>query len=158
MKNAVIPGSFDPVTRGHADLFARAAAVFDRVTVALWQNPDKKASRFEKEERLAMLHAVCEKYPNVTVDCGQGLVAEYCKAHDAVLCKGLRGAQDLEYESVMVQYNRELEGVETVFLVTDPALANISSTAVRELLDYGRDPSPYLPPESAALCIEFARK
>lgn len=141
----VFPGSFDPVTNGHMDIFARAAAIADYLYVVAEENTQKKYL-FSREERLAMLRAACAPFANVQVDAFSGLTVDYCQkmGADAIL-RGLRSSADYLYERDIAAYNRDLAGVETLFLQAQGADAHISSSGVRELLRFGRDVRDYVP-------------
>lgn len=149
MKSAMICGSFDPVTRGHADLVRRAAALFDRVYVVLLHNGDK-GGLFPWEDRLDFLRAAFAACPNVAVE-GSRETAVACARRLGVTCilRGVRGAADLAYEADMAALNRTAGGPETLFLPTDPALSFISSHAVREFLACGLPAEALLSPEVA---------
>ena len=150
MTHAVCPGSFDPPTLGHLDVFGRAAGLFDRVTVAVLINPDKKGL-FSVDERLALLRECTAQWPNVTVDSFHGLLVDYCRTNGiAAIVKGLRGAADFDYELQMAQMNHGLTGVDTLFLATDPALAYVSSSLVKQVASYGGDVAHLLPDVVAA--------
>ena len=142
----VYPGSFDPVTIGHVDLIARAAKIFPHVIVAVLHNPDK-LGKFATEERIAMLTKACEHIPNVSIDSFGGLLVDYmrkCKA-DVVL-RGLRAVTDFENEFQMAQINRQIAPeIETLFLMTSPNYAYISSSAVRQIASFGGDVSTLVP-------------
>ena len=142
---AVVPGSFDPVTVGHLDLISRAVRLIGSATVLIMQNPYKGQGFLPVEKRLEMLRFAVRELPAVSVAAYDGLLADYCAAHHGVLVKGARTASDFEYEASMASINRSVSGVETVILPADPSLSFISSTMVRELIRYGKDPSPYLP-------------
>ena len=121
MRRAVCPGSFDPVTNGHVDVINRAAGLYDELVVAVLVNPGK-AGLFSVDERMELLRDAVADLPNVVVDSFQGLLVDYCRAHDIpVIVKGLRAVSDFEYELQMAQMNRELAAVETLFVPTAPA-------------------------------------
>jgi len=146
MTHAVCPGSFDPPTVGHLDIFGRVAALFDRVTVAVLVNPAKKGL-FQVDERLQMLREITAGWPNVTVDTFSGLLVDYCSAQGiGVIVKGLRAVSDFDYELQMAQMNAGLTQVETVFLPTAPGYSFISSSLVKQVATYGGDVSHLLPP------------
>lgn len=146
MSHVLIPGSFDPPTRGHEALVRRACGIFDRVTVGLFVNPDKEYL-FSEEERLAFLHAICDKYPNVSVISDRGMVADYARAHAVdALCKGIRNEADLAYENEMAKYNLA-HGVPTLYLYAETGTTDVSSTAVREALAQGKEARDLLSPE-----------
>jgi pantetheine-phosphate adenylyltransferase len=145
VRKAVCPGSFDPVTNGHLDVFARAAAVFDEVTVAVLINKTK-SSLFTVDERIEMLREVVAPYPNVVVDSFHGLLVDYCSDRGIpVIVKGLRGFGDVDYELQMSQMNRRLTGVETMFVSTNPLYGYLSSSLVKEVATYGGDVSGLVP-------------
>ena len=145
-KRCVFPGSFDPITIGHLDLIERAAGLFDEVIVAVLHNP-AKTGRFTTEKRLELLRKACAHVPNVTFDSFEGLLVDYMHTKGIrIVLRGLRGAKDLESESQMAQLNHQMApDVETLFLITDPAHAHISSSAVREIGMFGGDTTPYVP-------------
>ena len=145
MRRAVCPGSFDPVTNGHVDVITRAAALYDELVVAVLVNPGK-AGLFSVEERMAMLRDAVADVPNVTVDSFQGLLVDYCRAKDIpVIVKGLRAVSDFEYELQMAQMNRELAGVETLFVPTAPQVGHLSSSLVKQIATFGGDVSGLVP-------------
>ncbi|HYN73102.1 MAG TPA: pantetheine-phosphate adenylyltransferase [Nakamurella sp.] len=150
MTHAVCPGSFDPPTLGHLDVIGRAAGLFDRVTVAVLVNPDKKGL-FAVEERLELLRAVTGVWPNVDVDSFHGLLVDYCAAAGiGAIVKGLRAVSDFDYELQMAQMNHGLTGVDTLFLPTSPAYSFVSSSLVKQVAAYGGDVSHLLPDVVAA--------
>lgn len=149
MRRAVCPGSFDPVTNGHLDIFVRAATLFDEVVVAVGVNKAKSASSgrlFTSEERLEMLAQVTTHLPNVRTAGFTGLIVDFCRDIDAVaIVKGLRGGSDYEYELQMAQMNSHLTDVETVFIPTAPEYGFVSSSLVKEVAAYGGDVSALVP-------------
>ena len=146
---AVVPGSFDPVTLGHLDVIGRAAGIFDRVHVLVVHNPAKTAllpiaqrvSLIEQAIRDAGLPA------SITVTSWSvGLLVDYCTEVGAsVIVKGIRSQVDVAYETPMAIVNRDLAGVETVFMLPNPAHAHVSSSLVRQVAALGGDVSPYVP-------------
>ncbi|MEJ4099918.1 pantetheine-phosphate adenylyltransferase [Corynebacterium mastitidis] len=147
---AVCPGSFDPVTMGHVDIFERAAAQFDEVTVLVTANPHKSSGLFSVEERKGLIARAVAHLGNVRVDHWGGLLVDYTTAHRVTaLVKGLRSSLDYEYELPMAQMNRRLSGVDTFFLLTDEKYGYISSTLCKEVARYGGDISGLLPPHVA---------
>ena len=145
MRRAVCPGSFDPVTNGHVDVIARAAGLYDELIVAVLVNPGK-AGLFTVEERMELLRDAVAATPNVRVDSFQGLLVDYCRAHDVpVIVKGLRAVSDFEYELQMAQMNRELAGVETLFVPTAPQVGHLSSSLVKQIAQFGGDVSSLVP-------------
>jgi pantetheine-phosphate adenylyltransferase len=146
MTRAVCPGSFDPVTNGHLDIFRRAAAIFDELVIATGTNPSK-SRLFDPDERMEMLSAVCAELPNVRVMGFTGLIVDFCREIDAqAIVKGLRGGNDYEYELPMAQMNAHLTGVETVFIPTNASLGYVSSSLVKEVASLGGDVSALVPP------------
>lgn len=148
MRRAVCPGSFDPVTNGHLDIFGRAAALFDEVVVAVGVNKSKASSSrlFTADERMEMLADAVSTWPNVKVQGFTGLVTDFCRAIGAqAIVKGLRGSGDYDYELQMAQMNAHLTEVETVFLMTDPSMSFVSSSLVKEVASFGGDVSGLVP-------------
>ena len=147
---AVVPGSFDPVTLGHLDVIRRAAAIFDEVHVLVVHNPNKHAM-LPISERMHLLQKAIDEdegiSANITVaSWSMGLLVDYCTEVGAkVLVKGLRSQIDVAYETPMVLMNRSLAGVETVFLLPEPAHSHVSSSLVRQVAALGGDVSDYVP-------------
>ncbi|MEM8526803.1 MAG: pantetheine-phosphate adenylyltransferase [Bacteroidota bacterium] len=148
MKIAVFPGSFDPITSGHVDLVRRALPLFDEVIIAIGINSQKKYL-FSLEQRMAWLEKVFADEPKVKVGSFQRLTAHYCKEIGAkYLIRGLRNASDFDYEKTISQLNHIVgEGIETIFLISQPEYSHISSTIVREIIKGGGDASMFLPQE-----------
>jgi pantetheine-phosphate adenylyltransferase len=145
MSRAVFPGTFDPPTNGHLDVIARAAAAFDEVIVATGVN-ESKSRLFSVAERVAMLTEIAEPFGNVRVGTFDGLLVEYCRTEGAgVIVKGLR-AGDFDYELKMAQINREMTGVDTLFLPTSPQNSFISSSRIKEIARLGGPVADFLPP------------
>src|SRR5581483_3865809 len=134
MAIAVYPGSFDPVTLGHLDLIQRACRMFDRVIVAVSNNPSKKHT-FSVDERLSMLENAVRDLPQAEVDTFSGLLVDYLKTKKAtIVIRGLRAVSDLDYEFQMASMNRRLfSKVETVFLMPDEQYTYLSSSMVKEV-------------------------
>ena len=146
MRRAVCPGSFDPVTHGHLDIIGRASRLYDEVIVAVLINKTK-SSLFTVEERMEMLTAVTADYGNVRVDAFEGLLVDYCRAHNVpAVVKGLRAVSDFDYELQMAQMNQRLSGIDTFFLSTSPQYSFLSSSLVKEVAKYGGDVSTMVPP------------
>ena len=147
MRKAVCPGSFDPVTNGHLDIIARAASLFDEVTVAVLINK-KKSSLFTVAERIEMLQAATAEHTNVVVDSFHGLLVDFCQERQiSAIVKGLRAMTDFDYELQMAQMNHGLTGVETLFISTNPLYSYLSSSLVKEVATYGGDVQGLLPDE-----------
>ena len=149
MKIAVCPGSFDPITVGHMDLAARAAAIFDKVILCVMVNGEKH-HMFSLDERLELARAAAAGLPGVEAAACGGLLADFAREHGAcALVKGVRGGADLDWESQMAQINRDLcPGLDTIFFPARPEHLHISSTLVREMLRYDRSLAAYIPPET----------
>jgi pantetheine-phosphate adenylyltransferase len=146
VRRVVCPGSFDPVTNGHLDVITRAANLHDEVVVAVFQN-SSKTPLFTIDERVELLRAATSKIPNVRVDKFEGLTVDYCKANDiTAIVKGLRAVTDFDYEMQMAQMNYNQAGVETLFVVTNPLWAFLSSSLVKDFAKFGGDVSGLVPP------------
>jgi len=147
MRVAVYPGSFDPVTYGHLDIIERGAKIFDKVVVAILENPNKNPL-FTIEQRKEFLLSAITGLPNVEIDSFRGLLADYMissRAH--VIIKGLRAVSDFEYELQMASINKKLApNVETLFMMTNNNYSFLSSSVVKEVAKYGGDVSDLVPP------------
>jgi pantetheine-phosphate adenylyltransferase len=145
MSGAVCPGSFDPVTLGHIDVFERASAQFDEVVVAVLVNPNK-AGMFTPAERIAMIEESCEHLTNLRVESGSGLTVDLVKSRGlTAIVKGLRTGTDFEYELQMAQMNKHVAGVDTFFVATAPRYSFVSSSLAKEVAALGGDVSELLP-------------
>lgn len=145
MRRAVCPGSFDPVTNGHLDIVSRASELFDEVVVAVLVN-HKKSGLFSIPERMEILSEVTADLGNVVIDSFDGLLVDFCTAHDIrSIVKGLRAVSDFDYELQMAQMNRRLAGVDTVFMSTNPLYSFLSSSLIKEVATYGGDVSGLVP-------------
>jgi pantetheine-phosphate adenylyltransferase len=145
MSGAVCPGSFDPVTLGHIDIFERAAAQFDEVVVAVLANPSKKGM-FSVDERIEMINESTEHLPNLRAEAGGGLVVDFVKARGlTAIVKGLRTGTDFEYELQMAQMNKHIADVDTFFVATTPRYSFVSSSLAKEVASLGGDVSGLLP-------------
>jgi pantetheine-phosphate adenylyltransferase len=144
---AIYPGTFDPLTLGHLDLIQRAAAIFDRVIVAVVVS-SKKRTVFSVEERIAFAREAVKHMENVEVDPFDGLLVDYARAKGVhVVVRGLRAYSDFEYEYQMALTNRKLAPeIETLFLMPKENLSYISSSVVREVAERGGDLSDFVPP------------
>ncbi len=152
---AIIPGSFDPVTVGHIALVEKASRMFSDVTVLLCHNFDKK-TLFSFEERLEMLFVATENMSNVRVEAHTGWLYEYLRGQeDTVLFKGVRNTVDFEYEKQMADFNFEHSGVETVFVLPDTELADVSSTKARQALFDGGEWEKFIPQNAQKLVKKF---
>ncbi len=147
-KIAVFPGSFDPITIGHVEIVKRALPLFDKIYIAIGVNSQKQYL-FSLEQRLTWLRLVFASEPKVEVDYFQNLTAHYClKIGAQYLIRGLRNASDFDYEKTISQLNHIVgDGIDTLFLISQPEFSHISSTIVREIIKGGGDASPFLPDE-----------
>lgn len=150
MNTVVYPGTFDPITNGHADLIARAARLFDHVIVAVAANP-KKNPLFTLEERVDLVRAVAQPYHNVVVTGFSNLLAEFTRESQAnVILRGLRAVSDFEYEFQLADMNRKLvPEVESLFLTPANHLSYISSTLIREIAALGGNVAEFVHPAVA---------
>ncbi len=147
MKNvAVFPGSFDPITKGHEQIIKRALPLFDTIYVALGVNTTK-SYLFSEEQRAEWLHQVFANEPKIKVVTYTGLTVKLCQDLGAnYILRGLRNTGDFVYEKNIAQMNAAMVGqVETIFLLTDPSLAAINASIVREIYKSGGDISTFIP-------------
>ena len=155
---AVVPGSFDPITLGHIDVIERATTIFDEVHVVVVHNPDKQAL-IPIAHRVALIEKSLEERgipkSNVVINSwAVGLLVDYCTDVGATtIVKGIRSQIDVAYETPMAIVNRDLAGVETIFLLPDPGHAHVSSSLVRQVSALGGDVEPYVP----AVVAEFLK-
>lgn len=147
VRRCLCPGSYDPVTRGHVDVLARASTFFDEVVVAVLENVGKNGL-FDLSERVELLEAELADVPRTrVVTFGGRLLVDVCRELeiDAVV-KGLRGESDYSYELPMAVMNRRLAGVETLFLPAEPQYVQVSSSLVKEVAGFGGDVSDFVGP------------
>ncbi|HEX9044053.1 MAG TPA: pantetheine-phosphate adenylyltransferase [Candidatus Limnocylindrales bacterium] len=164
MSVAVYPGSFDPVTLGHLDIVERAAAVFDRLIVAVLANP-RKSPLLSVDERITIIRAAIAELPGdlrsrVSVEAFDGLTVSFCRARDArSIVRGLRAVSDFETELQLAHNNRRLAPeVDTVFFMTAIEHGYLSSSLVKEIASFGGDVSGMVPGRAlAALRERFGR-
>ena len=138
MRIGVCPGSFDPVTNGHVDIFERGSRLVDKLIIAVSSNPNKN-SLFSMEERVEMIRNSVKHIPNVEIDCTGGLLNEYVKSKNAtIIIRGLRALSDFEYEFQRALFAKYLDDdIETVFIMTNNKYSFVSSTGIRELAKFG---------------------
>lgn len=148
-KIAIFPGSFDPYTYGHHDIVMRGLNIFDHVIIGIGYNTAKKNRYFDIDLMVSKIEEVYADTPAVSVLVYNELTSTLAKKHNAgFLLRGLRNTTDFEYENSISQMNRYLnEGLETVFLITSPEYASISSTIIREVHTYGGSVNKFLPYE-----------
>ena len=143
---AIYPGSFDPVTNGHLDILERGLTLFDKIIVAILQNPGKK-SLFSIKERMDMLSQSLQQFENIEIDSFSGLLVDYAhkrKAH--AILRGMRAVSDFEYEFQMALMNRRLDrDIQTVFLMTGLRWIFTSSSIIKEAAQFGGDISGMVP-------------
>ncbi len=146
-RNAVYPGTFDPITNGHTDLVRRAAGIFDSVIVAIAANPNK-TPMFSLQTRVDLARRVLSELPNVTVEGYSGLTVDFARAQGgAVVVRGLRALSDFEFEFQLANMSRHVDrNFETVFLTPQEQFTFISSTLVREIAVLGGDVHEFVHP------------
>jgi pantetheine-phosphate adenylyltransferase len=150
---ALVPGSFDPPTKGHLDVVERCASLFDNVIVAVVHNPSK-TPLFSADERVELLEECVALWPNVTVASFEGLLVDFANEVGArTVVKGLRAVTDFEFEIQMSQMNRQLSGdVVSLFVATKPEYGYLSSSLVKEVARLGGSVEGMVPgPVAAAL-------
>ena len=164
MSVAVYPGSFDPITNGHLDIVERAAAVFDRVIVAVLANP-RKSPLLAVDERIAVIRAALDAAgtapDRIEVAAFDGLTVDFARANDATaIVRGLRAISDFETEMQLAHNNRVLApNIDTVFFMTSIANSYVSSSLVKEIATFGGDVSAMLPgPAESALRAAIDRR
>ena len=144
-KIALFAGTFAPYTVGHHSIATRALAMFDKIIIAVGHN-SKKDSTGNVAERVKSIARTYADEPRIEVAAYEGLTADFAKERGACcLLRGVRSVKDFEYERDLADLNREISGLETVILPCEPQYAAISSSAVRELMSFGKDVSKFLP-------------
>ena len=142
---ALFPGTFDPFTLGHQSLVKRVLTCADAVVIAIGIN-EKKQTYYTLEQRVAAIRDLYAEEPRVKVITYSGLTVDVAQQEQAsFILRGVRSVIDFEYEKAIADVNRQLSGIETLLLFTEPAYAHISSSVVRELLHFGKDVSAFLP-------------
>lgn len=146
-KTALFPGSFDPFTKGHHDIVIRGLNIFDEIIIGVGHNTNKKSRYFDLDLMLEKIKSVYVSMPQVKVIVYNELTSSLAKKYQAkYILRGLRNTTDFEYENTISQMNRYLnEDLETVFLITSPEFAAISSTIIREVHKYGGQVEKFLP-------------
>jgi pantetheine-phosphate adenylyltransferase len=161
MRTAVCPGSYDPVTCGHLDIIRRTSQVFDRVIVAVVNQPVRKAKTlFSVDERVSFIEAEVAELGNVEVKAFSNLLVDFARENGAkAIVKGLRAISDFEYEFEMNQLNRKMApDIESVYMMASPQYSFLSSSGVKEIAMFGGDLTDLVPPAVARrLKEELAR-
>ncbi|MFY9925014.1 MAG: pantetheine-phosphate adenylyltransferase [Opitutaceae bacterium] len=155
MRHCIYPGTFDPITCGHIDVLARAARLFDHVTLAIGESP--KSPLFTPEERLEMIRPNIAQFKNVTATIFTGLLVEFAVGLKAqAIIRGLRELSDFEFEFNMALMNRHLEpSIETIFVMTNVKFSYTSSSLVKQVARYGGEVAHFVP-ENVALALRKA--
>ena len=159
MKKCVYPGSFDPITNGHLDVIIRASKIFDEVIVLIGNNITKKGL-FSTEEKINMIKLVTKNYPNVKVCSFNGLIVDYCKENNInVIIRGIRNYTDYESEYDLYQHNTVINpNIETLLMMPKPENISISSSSIKEFLNFNCDISKYVPAELVDIIINKYRQ
>ncbi|HLN41520.1 MAG TPA: pantetheine-phosphate adenylyltransferase [Acidimicrobiales bacterium] len=156
MTVALFPGSFDPLHNGHVEVVERAGQLFDEVVVATLRNPQKAEPLFSLEEREEMLHESLENLGNVRMVAVATLVVNVARDIGATaIIRGLRAVSDFENELQMAQMNRQLSGIDTLFIPTSSTTSFVSSRLLREVARYGGDVSAFVP---KAVAVRLEKK
>ena len=145
MKRAVFPGSFDPLTLGHCEIIKKAAQVFDEVIISVGNNSEKKYM-FSLDQRLNFITTEFKSNSRILVEKYDGLTAEFCNTKNVKhIVRGLRSPADFEFEKKIALFNNCLEDIETIFFLTSPNNAFISSSMVREIIENGGNYKKFVP-------------
>ena len=145
MKKAVFPGSFDPITLGHVDLIYRGLEIFDEIIIAIGVNADKK-QLFPLEDKIQQIKNAFINEPRIKVASYKGLTIDFCKSvNSKYILRGLRNSSDFNYEQSIAQTNSSLSSIESIFLISSPQLAHISSTIVRDIIRNEGDYKNFVP-------------
>ncbi|WP_092924376.1 pantetheine-phosphate adenylyltransferase [Romboutsia hominis] len=140
IRKAIFAGSFDPITNGHLDIICRASKIFDELRIGVLHNPNKKGM-FTFEERVELIEKCTNHLDNIKIVSFNGLLVNYCEEHGIdTLVRGIRNGTDVEYELQMAHMNKELNpNIETVILATNPKYSFISSSLIKEVLNFDAD-------------------
>lgn len=145
MRRAIFPGTFDPFTIGHCSVVNRTLTFMDEVIIGIGINENKN-TYFPIEKRVEMIEKFYQNEPRIKVQAYDCLTIDFAQQVDAhFIIRGIRTVKDFEYEETIADINRKLAGIETILLFTEPELTCISSTIVRELLNYNKDISQFIP-------------
>ena len=141
----IFPGSFDPFTKGHYSIVERALSFMDEIIIGVAVNSDKH-TMFSKEKRVQMIQELYKDNPRFSVETFAAITTDFAKKKNAgFIIRGIRTADDFQYEDTVAYVYRQISGIETILLFTEPDLIHVSSTIVRELLRYHKDVSQFLP-------------
>lgn len=144
-RKAIFPGTFDPFTIGHYSLVKRSLELVDEIVIAIGVN-DTKKTYFPLDKRIDMIRSLYKDDSRIVVGTYDGLTVDYAKETGSnFIIRGIRSVNDFEYEKTIADMNRNISGIETIVLFTEPELTHISSTIVRELLRFGHDVSQFIP-------------
>ena len=145
MTTAIFPGTFDPFTKGHADIVERGLCIFDKIVIAIGINEGKTPFQTADERK----QAICNLYkenPRIEVCTYSGLTTDFAREKNiSTILRGVRSIKDFEYERDIADVNHRISGIETVLLFSSPELSAISSSVVRELHHFGKDITEFLP-------------
>lgn len=145
MKRAIFPGTFDPFTIGHFSVVKRALTFMDELVIGIGINEGKR-TWFPTEKRVEMVRRLYKNEPRVRVEAYEDLTIDFAQRMEAqFIVRGIRTVKDFEYEETIADINRQLSGIETILLFTEPELTSVSSSTVRELLSFGKDISHFIP-------------
>lgn len=148
MKAAIYPGTFDPPTLGHLNIIQRAASKFDKLVIAIGENPSKESPVFSLEERVEFFKTITKDLSNIEIVAFKGLLVDFAKSRGIdIIIRAIRTIFDFEKETLQAQMNRQLGGVETFYLVVDEKCRLISSTLVREIASHGKRLTGFVPQE-----------
>lgn len=158
MKTAVYPGSFDPVTKGHIDVIERALKIFDKVYIAVGDNPEKKPL-FSTEERIEMIKESTKHLNNIEIEKLSGLLLNHVKGKNCkIILRGLRAISDFEFEFQRALMNREIEkDIETIFIMTKESYVYLNSSIVKEIAMFKGNVKPFVPETVEKKLIEKFR-
>ena len=147
-KIAVFPGSFSPFSLGHKAVVDSALPLFDKIIIAVGNNPEKN-QYFSIKKRLKWINDVYKNMPNISVERYEGLTVDFCKTVNAnFIVRGLRDSHNFKFEKNIAQMNKKLNAeIETIFIITPPNLSHISSTILRDIIKNGGDISTFIPKE-----------